>query len=154
MSLSITMLHEFLPMRRFGMAEQAVNTIYLLGEQPDALCTTLLQNFTFRAFTPLAKADEKPAGDATQSMEENREEPDTNGGSQAPPSPSKTEVTERADQPREMGDSFILSQLLFLVGHVAIKHIVYLELVERDLKRRKDEGAKGKQFGRLFVFVN
>ena len=30
------------------------------------------------------------------------------------------------------GKVFMLSQLLFVVGHVAVKHIVYLELVERE----------------------
>jgi condensin complex subunit 1 len=39
--------------------------------------------------------------------------------------------------------AFALAQLLFVVGHVALKHIVYLELVEREFKRRKDEKAKG-----------
>lgn len=39
--------------------------------------------------------------------------------------------------------AFHLAQLVFVVGHVAIKHIVYLELVEREFKRRKDETAKG-----------
>ncbi|KAG5347628.1 hypothetical protein C0989_011695 [Termitomyces sp. Mn162] len=39
----------------------------------------------------------------------------------------------------DMGDAFELSQLLFVVGHVAIKQIVFLELVEREWKRQKDE---------------
>ena len=44
------------------------------------------------------------------------------------------------------GDAFELSQLLFVVGHVAIKQIVYLELVEREWKRQKDEKEKGTTF--------
>ncbi|KIL59473.1 hypothetical protein M378DRAFT_1006629 [Amanita muscaria Koide BX008] len=36
-------------------------------------------------------------------------------------------------------DAFKMSQPLFVVGHVAIKQIVYLELVERELKCQKDE---------------
>lgn len=39
----------------------------------------------------------------------------------------------------DLASSFELGQLVFVVGHVAIKHIVYLELVERELKRRKEE---------------
>ena len=35
-------------------------------------------------------------------------------------------------------DSFVLSQLLFIAGHVAIKQIVFLELVEREWKRQKE----------------
>jgi len=43
----------------------------------------------------------------------------------------------------DMGDAFKLSQLVFVVGHVAIKHIVYMELIERELKRRKEASVKG-----------
>ena len=43
----------------------------------------------------------------------------------------------------DVGDAFELSQLLFVVGHVAIKHIVYLELVEREWKRQKHEKEQG-----------
>ncbi|KAG8995637.1 Condensin complex subunit [Tulasnella sp. 427] len=128
----------------FGMAEQAVNTIYLLGEQPDSLCTTLLRNFTVRVFAPKSKASAQDAADNSQAMDEDQDDPTGREDTQAPPSPSKTEATEQTNERGDLGDSFELSQLLFLVGHVAIKHIVHLELVERDLKRRKDEGAKEK----------
>lgn len=40
--------------------------------------------------------------------------------------------------------SLALSQLLFIVGHIAIKQIVYLELCELDFKRRKAEKEKTK----------
>lgn len=37
-----------------------------------------------------------------------------------------------------------LSQLVFIVGHVAIKHIVHLEFIEAECKRRKAEAdSKG-----------
>ena len=39
----------------------------------------------------------------------------------------------------DTGNAFELSQLLFVVGHVVVKHIVYLELVEREWKRQKQE---------------
>lgn len=45
---------------------------------------------------------------------------------------------------RKQQGSFALSQLLFIVGHVAIKQIVHLELCELDFKRRKAEKEKGK----------
>ena len=35
---------------RFGMAEQAINTIYLLGEQPDLLCSDMLKHLTANVF--------------------------------------------------------------------------------------------------------
>ena len=40
--------------------------------------------------------------------------------------------------------SLALSQLLFIVGHIAIKQIVHLELCELDFKRRKAEKEKKK----------
>jgi condensin complex subunit 1 len=40
----------------FGMAEQAINTIYALGEHPDELCNTIIKNLTRRAFMPRPKA--------------------------------------------------------------------------------------------------
>jgi hypothetical protein len=49
--------------------------------------------------------------------------------------PTKSERLVMSD----FSSSFELGQLVFVVGHVAIKHIVYLELVERELKRRKEE---------------
>lgn len=47
----------------------------------------------------------------------------------------------------EISSSFELGQLVFVVGHVAMKHIVYLELVERELKRRKEEQAARRELG-------
>lgn len=47
----------------------------------------------------------------------------------------------------EISSSFELGQLVFVVGHVAMKHIVYLELVERELKRRKEEQAARSELG-------
>ncbi|TIB99587.1 hypothetical protein E3Q18_01468 [Wallemia mellicola] len=88
----------------FGMAEQAINAIYVLGEQPDILCNVMIKHMAQKAFTA------ETQGDAMQTDEESD---------------------------KVIGNAFLLSQLVFTVGHVAIRHIVYLELVERELKRRK-----------------
>lgn len=87
------------------MAEQALNTIYGLGDQPDSLCSTILQTMTARVF------GNEPAADADE---------------EAP----------------LYGNSFELSQLMHVAGHCAIKQIVHLELIERDVKRRKAEEDK------------
>lgn len=59
------------------------------------------------------------------------------GDSQLPsPPPEEPERTQKA--------SLALSQLLFVVGHIAIKQIVHLELCELDFKRRKAEKEKTK----------
>ena len=51
----------------------------------------------------------------------------------------------------DMGDAFELSQLLFMVGHVAVKHIVYLELVEREWRQQRQEKELGKYIALLYI---
>ena len=53
-----------------------------------------------------------------------------------------TPPPEEAEKPQK--GSLALSQLLFLLGHIAIKQIVHLELCELDFKRRKAEKEKQK----------
>ncbi|ORY92830.1 non-SMC mitotic condensation complex subunit 1-domain-containing protein [Leucosporidium creatinivorum] len=151
----------------FSMAEQAVNTIYALGDQPDALCSAVLRDMTMRVFGP-----QGPTADAAEDVEkdedtemdvddkEDADEEDqlapaaTVAGSvagdmddDATPTPSSG-----ADNLPTTGSAFSLSQLIFVAGHCAIKQLVHLELVERDIKRRKAEedkkaGAAGKAAG-------
>jgi len=61
-------------------------------------------------------------------------------------------MTQDGSVQKDVGDAFELSQLLFVVGPVAIKHIVFLELVEREWKRQKDEKTAGTYF-LFFVFL-
>jgi condensin complex subunit 1 len=103
------------------MAEQAINTIYLLGEQPDTLCTAIIQDLHKQTFVTAPSEMEEPV--ASQPEEEDNSKRSTK---------------------QSTGSSFNLAKLIFAIGHVSIKHIVYLELVEREFKRRKDEVAKGK----------
>ncbi|GAA6061284.1 hypothetical protein JCM10212_004690 [Sporobolomyces blumeae] len=137
----------------FSMAEQAVNTIYTLGDQPDALCSEILRKMTLRVFGPRrgpkgpAKADGEETdpgvsqGDVEMDGDRERDEDEEE--------PSATEDG-TADEARDdvepsTGNAFELSQLIFVAGHCAIKQLVHLELVERDLKRQKaEEDAKAK----------
>lgn len=122
---------------RFGMAEQAINTIYLLGEQPDALCGDIIKSITRALFasTTASPSSVPPGVDGSVAGS-------VAGSRPATPmrDPSATPAVEQGE---ESGNAFQLSQLVFLVGHVAFKHIVYLELVEREIKRRKEVLAKG-----------
>lgn len=117
----------------FGMAEQAINTIYALAEKPDQLCDAIIRNLTRRAF---GKKDATPADPPNPSTDD----PDQMNEDEPTPQP-EPESTQGGGQDGsiggDQGDTFELSQLLFVVGHVAIKHIAYLELVERELKRQK-----------------
>jgi condensin complex subunit 1 len=131
----------------FGMAEQAINTIYALGERPDELCDPIIKNLTRRAFRQRAPAEDATTEKEPDSMEEDapqepQETPSAANASQGPQSSSKN---------FDSGEAFELSQLLFVVGHVAIKHIAYLELVERELKRQKGDKEAGNVHIRLLV---
>ncbi|KAG7448874.1 uncharacterized protein BT62DRAFT_986013 [Guyanagaster necrorhizus] len=112
----------------FGLAEQVINTVYALGEHPDVFCNDLIKQLTQRAFTygPQAESAAEDKENDPDVMDEDHPGDVSQADSQEP-------------KATDLGDAFHLSQLLFVVGHVAIKHIVYLELVEREAKRQKDE---------------
>jgi condensin complex subunit 1 len=56
----------------------------------------------------------------------------------SPPPEPEQEKEEEEPAAEDAGQSALsLSQLLFVVGHVALKQIVHLELIEQDFKRRK-----------------
>ncbi|KAK9763414.1 condensin complex non-SMC subunit Cnd1 [Basidiobolus ranarum] len=88
------------------VAEQAVNTVYLLCDHPDVLCSNLIKAKARRVF-------------ATESDAEKSE-----------------------DQEQNSQATSLLSQLLFIVGHVAMKQIVHLEIIESAWKKRKAEAKQ------------
>lgn len=112
----------------FGTAEQAIGAIYALATHPDTLCSAIIRRTTKRVFAPKQAAQRSglPANDDTEA-------------SQLPSPPPEEQNEAPID---EQKPASALSQLLFLVGHVAIKQIVHLELVEMDFKRRKAEKEK------------
>lgn len=111
----------------YGVAEQAISAIYALSKHPDILCSEILRRKTRHVF----KKRTSPTSDANVAEE-------TSG---APPTPP---FEAQGEPESEQKGSIALSQLLFIVGHVAIKQIVHLELCELDFKRRKNEKEKNK----------
>jgi condensin complex subunit 1 len=112
----------------YGVAEQAVSAIYTLSKHPDTLCSEILRRKTKHVFQKRT---------ATTPTPEPVEEPMQ---LQSPP----PEQAAPAEPDVNLKGSIALSQLLFIVGHVAIKQIVHLELCELDFKRRKAESEKNK----------
>ncbi|KAL4072147.1 non-SMC mitotic condensation complex subunit 1-domain-containing protein [Scleroderma yunnanense] len=125
----------------FGMAEQAINTIYALGEHPDELCGKIIKNVTRRAF---ARRAQGPAS-GQEETDVMQQDPEPTSVPENVSHVPVSHLTSSSQGPsgycgsQDIGDALQLSQLLFVVGHVAIKHIVFLELVEREWKRQKDE---------------
>jgi condensin complex subunit 1 len=114
----------------FCVAEQAVGAIYVLSQHPDVLCSEILRQKTKAVF-------QRTSSTTPFSREASPDDMDIDEPAQLPSPP-----------PERMGEgqkpSIALSQLLFAVGHIAIKQIVHLELCELDFKRRKQEQEKSK----------
>lgn len=111
----------------YGVAEQAIGAIYALSKHPDVLCSEILRRKTKFVFHPQLR---QPSPEQTMSVDGDQQ-------SSRPTSASGGQEPKRQS-------SLALSQLLFVVGHIAIKQIVHLELCELDFKRRKAEQEKDK----------
>jgi condensin complex subunit 1 len=132
----------------YGVAEQAINAIYAISRHPDVLCSEIIRRKTRLVF---AQPNASRPGSRDATMTGSR--PTTSDGaateSQDPadttviPASSQTQTPDVAvEKPGKRQSAIALSQLLFIVGHVAIKQIVHLELCELDFKRRKAEKEK------------
>lgn len=138
------------------MAEQAINTIYGLGDQPDALCSEIIRIMTVRVFSPppsvaivaivaedIELPDAEVAVEDVEMMDGDKAEEDVEGEGLV-----KDEEFRRSPSSAPslsdplIANAFELSQVIFVAGHCAIKQLVHLELVERDVKRRKVEEDK------------
>ncbi|KAF2268508.1 condensin [Lojkania enalia] len=114
----------------FGVAEQAISAIYVLSKHPDVLCSDILRRKAKYVFAPQAQL--RPTPDGAEGDEDSQL-----------PTPMEEEPPTDVQRPaRKQGPALALSQLLFIVGHIAIKQIVHLELCELEFKRRKAEKEK------------
>lgn len=122
---SLVRNHGLADLCRFGVAEQAIGAIYALAKHPDTLCSEILRRKTRHVFerqSPTATAEPREGNEVISGL--------------LSPLPEERDKKQRG--------SLALSQLLFIVGHIAIKQIVHLELCELDFKRRKAEKEKAK----------
>ncbi|KAF4120914.1 condensin complex subunit 1 [Geosmithia morbida] len=120
----------------YGLAEQAISAIYALAKHPDTLCSEIIRRKTKMVFgqPPSRPASRDGTVQMTQQFTQNLD-PHLSD-------PTVTQLGAQLDRPKNRENAIKLSQLLFIVGHVAIKQIVHLELCELDFKRRKQEKEK------------
>lgn len=109
---------------RFGVAEQAIGAIYTLSKHPDTLCSEVIRRKTKYVF----QAQDNLPENSMEGIEDQSHLPS--------PPPEEPRPRQKA--------SLALSQLLFVVGHIAIKQTVHLELCEIEFKRRKADKEKAK----------
>lgn len=146
----------------YGVAEQAINAIYAISKHPDVLCSEIIRHKAKAVFTaqrPRSNSDERPGSrDSHQSVQSVHSPKSENTPAEpqviqageegvdaidhaAPSTPPKASQSSPVQKPKR-DNANALSQLLFIIGHVAIKQIVHLELCELDFKRRKQEKEK------------
>lgn len=132
----------------FGVAEQAINAIYVLAKHPDTLCTEIIRRRTKTVFAAQQKSPSasRPGSrdfDPTVTATVNQGGM-TQGFTMGLNEPTQTVNRLPSEPPAEPKQkaAIALSQLMFIVGHVAIKQIVHLELCELDFKRQKQEKEK------------
>lgn len=131
----------------FGVAEQAINAIYALSRHPDVLCSEIIRRkakavFSQQSSRPPSRPTSRDETASNPSQERGSEEP--MDGTVMPPS-SQPQPPSSPEKKQKKDNAIALSQLLFIVGHVAIKQIVHLELCELDFKRRKQEKERNAQ---------
>lgn len=120
----------------YGLAEQAIGAIYDLSSHPDVLCSEIIRRKTKAVFAAkAAPAREQAVEDSQVDADGDVEMSDM---ADPEPEPEKEQRPSEADG----ASALALSQLLFAVGHIALKQIVHLELCEQDFKRRKAEKEK------------
>ena len=110
------------------MAEQAINTIYVLCENPEILSEEIIKDKAVRVFG-LSDACSDSNADMDPPSEAMVFDYDLNLSQQVS-STQRTPVYQKSNE---------LSQLLFLVGHVALKQTVHLEIIEAAWKRKKNK---------------
>ncbi|KAI9500685.1 non-SMC mitotic condensation complex subunit 1-domain-containing protein [Coemansia spiralis] len=119
----------------FPAAEQALNTIYALGDKPEAL---VIQAVRAQAKLVQGLLASSAIADATDDdmMDVDGEGDEANNRT----------VPSKATPSCKHVDPWDLTRLVFFVGHIAIKEIVLLESIEAELKRRKiDDEPKRKK---------
>ena len=136
----------------YGMAEQAIAAIYVLSEHPDILCSEVLRHTTKTVFaqTQHRKSFSRSPSPIQETVEMDVDGPDEvdrsgdDGAVEQPERPSSPVQPALTNESKHK-PAVVLSQLLFMVGHIAIKQIVHLELCELDFKRRKHDQEKEKE---------
>ncbi|ORE10875.1 ARM repeat-containing protein [Rhizopus microsporus var. microsporus] len=111
----------------FSLAEQAINTIYMLCEHPETLCQQLIYQKTVKVF---GDRELTPSfSDTATNAESMILDYDMSQVQQNLPFP----------QNPVHQSSMELSQLFFMVGHVALKQIVHLEIIESAWKKKRSQ---------------
>lgn len=119
----------------FPAAEQAINAIYCLSESPDQVCSKLVKLLATRLFDPSSKSSK----DAPSPMVDDDDEEDEE---------EKNEAAEKEEDPKAKSDQSCsvstITRFVFVVGHVALRQLQYLEEIQAELERRRHQQQSSK----------
>eukprot|EP00741_Cyanophora_paradoxa_P018581 tig00021070_g17937.t1 len=129
----------------FPAAEQAINAVYALCLRPEELCAELLRRLARRVFGDGSSSSSSSASgsDAASGRGSSGSSSSSGGGAEGgdamaadaeAPAPAPAEAAAAAPGEATPGQ---LARLFFVVGHVALKHVVYMEEVAALIKRRR-----------------
>ena len=121
----------------YGLAEQVIGAIYILSKHPDVLCSEILRRKTKTVFAAKQLSCRPKDVDTSQMDDDGDVEM-----SDTPEPECEPEQTQAPADDSGASSALGLFQLLFAIGHIALKQIIHLELCEQDFKRR--EAAKEK----------
>ncbi|KAH7192632.1 armadillo-type protein [Fusarium flagelliforme] len=122
----------------YGVAEQAVSAIYAISKHPDTLCSDIIRRRAKQIFGQ----PRSPPSSQPNSRPGSRDETKHTPSEDPTQTQTQSQSQSQGEKSKKRDNAIALSQLLFIVGHVAIKQIVHLELCELDFKRRKQEKEK------------
>ena len=139
----------------FPAAEQAINAIYMLAENPDSICTPIIKFLAHIVFT---KYEDKSVSSPKARIQKIINKKDVNDSDSDDESENEMEEEGEVEE-EEKGEregervgcsSNLLARFLFVVGHVALKHMQYLEEIQSELARRKNLLENTNQNGNSF----
>ncbi|KAL8375872.1 hypothetical protein RB595_007142 [Gaeumannomyces hyphopodioides] len=125
----------------YGLAEQAINAIYAISKHPDVLCSEIIRHKTKQVFSHQPSSRPTSSRSNANEAASAGDEAGVADGAVEQPAGDSAAPDGSASKPKR-DNAVVLSQLLFIVGHVAIKQIVHLEACELDFKRRKQDKEK------------
>eukprot|EP00741_Cyanophora_paradoxa_P018577 tig00021070_g17935.t1 len=130
----------------FPAAEQAINAVYALCLRPEELCAELLRRLARRVFGDGSSSSSSSASgsDAASGRGSSGSSSSGNGSAEGgdamaadAEAPAPAPDAAAAAPGRGEATPGQLARLFFVVGHVALKHVVYMEEVAALIKRRR-----------------
>ncbi|GAB4818223.1 hypothetical protein N2152v2_005269 [Parachlorella kessleri] len=123
----------------FSAAESAVAAIYVLHRAPEQLSMAVLRHLAGRAFNSRGVQAAVAAAAAEAGVEG---EPEVEGADPTMPSLGAAGGSSGGCRQPHAYSASLLSRFFFVLGHVALQHLVYIERMTKAVRRSRHEAEK------------